>query len=412
MPIKLNENSTDLSLTRNQWVIVISTFFTKLGDLLLNPKVTLVALVQQLGGNSLAVSMIVPIRESMSMIPQVALAPLLNKHSRYLLMYRVGAILQAVSVLAIALVALLVDGALAVWGILALLLSFSVARCLCSLTSKAILGEAVEKGERGLTTGAASTVAGCASILIAAGFLALESVNTFHIGIMLLLASVTWVVAATLYGMIQTEIEGTRSDQSRSFLQRIKKLARDDKTFQKFIVVRALLLSTALLGPYFVVLAGGLSGGISKFAVLLMAAGLASLLSSAVWGRFSDRSSNSVLALAATIAAAVSVLVVVGVLTVPELVEEYYLIPVAYFILAIAHQGVRIGRKTYVVDIANNDNRVDYVAVSNTCIGILILLVGGIIGLVGFVLPTTGIVLLLSALGAAGAYFALRLPGV
>lgn len=346
------------------------------------------------------------------MIPQVALAPLLNKNSRYLLMYRVGAILQAVSVLAIALVALLINGAFAVWSILILLLLFSVARCLCSLTSKAILGEAVEKGKRGLTTGAASTVAGCASILIAAGFMALGDVNTFHIGIMLLVASVTWVVAATLYGMIRTEIQGNQSNKKLPFLQRVKKLAQDDTTFKQFIVVRALLLSTALLGPYYVVLAGGFSGGVSKFALLLMAAGLASLLSSAVWGRFSDRSANSVLALAATIATVLSVLVVIGVLIVPAIIEDYYLIPVAYFILAIAHQGVRIGRKTYVVDIANDDNRVDYVAVSNTCIGFLILLLGGLIGLAGFVVPTTGIVLLLSALGALGALLALRLPSV
>ena len=42
--------------------------------------------------------------------------------------------------------------------------------------------------------------------------------------------------------------------------------------------------------------------------------------------------------------------------------------PVAYFFLAIAHSGVRIGRQTYILDMASGIRRTDYVAVSNSVI--------------------------------------------
>ena len=53
--------------------------------------------------------------------------------------------------------------------------------------------------------------------------------------------------------------------------------------------------------------------------------------------------------------------------------------PLAFFGLGLAHAGVRLGRKTYMVDMAEGNRRTDYVAVSNSVIGAL-LLVSGVIG--------------------------------
>lgn len=38
---------------------------------------------------------------------------------------------------------------------------------------------------------------------------------------------------------------------------------------------------------------------------------------------------------------------------------------------SVAHQGARIGRKTYLVDMADSGNRASYTAVSNTVVGLL-----------------------------------------
>ena len=79
-----------------------------------------------------------------------------------------------------------------------------------------------------------------------------------------------------------------------------------------------------------------------------------------------------------------------------------------YFLLSIAHAGVRVGRKTYVVDLASGNRRTDYVAVGNTVIGILLLVVGSI-GALTPVLGIAGVIGLLSLMGAAGSVLCLAL---
>jgi hypothetical protein len=67
--------------------------------------------------------------------------------------------------------------------------------------------------------------------------------------------------------------------------------------------------------------------------------------------------------------------------------------------------------KTYVVDMAGGNKRTDYVAVSNTVIG-LILLLTGFIGALASVISVAGVVLVLSLLGLLGALLGRSLPEV
>ena len=81
------------------------------------------------------------------------------------------------------------------------------------------------------------------------------------------------------------------------------------------------------------------------------------------------------------------------------------------FYCAQLHQGVRLGRKTYLVDMAQGNKRTDYVAVSNTVIGVLLLMLGSI-GLLESFLSTAELILLYSLLGFCGAISALFLPKI
>ena len=85
--------------------------------------------------------------------------------------------------------------------------------------------------------------------------------------------------------------------------------------------------------------------------------------------------------------------------------------PVGFFVLSIAHAGVRIGRKTYILDMAGPENRTDYVAVSNTAIG-AVLLASSLLGLLTPLIGAAGMLVLLSVLGVTGSILGLRLPEV
>ena len=93
----------------------------------------------------------------------------------------------------------------------------------------------------------------------------------------------------------------------------------------------------------------------------------------------------------------------------PQLAETAWFLPVAYFTLSIAHSGVRVGRKTYVVDLATGNKRTDYVAISNTVIGVLLLFVGTV-GALAPLIGNAGVIALLALMGLAGALLGTTLP--
>jgi hypothetical protein len=84
---------------------------------------------------------------------------------------------------------------------------------------------------------------------------------------------------------------------------------------------------------------------------------------------------------------------------------------VVFFVLMIAHSGVRLGRKTYVVDLAAGNRRTDYVAVSNSVIGVILLILGGM-GALAQLVSVPMVIVVLSALGLAGAWMSWSLPEI
>ena len=85
--------------------------------------------------------------------------------------------------------------------------------------------------------------------------------------------------------------------------------------------------------------------------------------------------------------------------------------PLAFFGLGVAHAGVRLACKTYLVDMSDGNQRTNYVAVSNTVIGGLLLLTGAL-GALASLVSVPGTVLLLGLCGLLGAALSLRLKEV
>jgi len=97
-------------------------------------------------------------------------------------------------------------------------------------------------------------------------------------------------------------------------------------------------------------------------------------------------------------------------LDLPVIHSEYGFAAI-YLVMGVAHGGARLGRKTYLVDMANEENRAAYVALSNTAIGLL-LLAGGAFGAVAQLFGTAVAILALAVVAAVAALAAARLPEV
>jgi MFS family permease len=228
---------------------------------------------------------------------------------------------------------------------------------------------------------------------------------------LVILSPVLWLVAAGIYAGID-EDEGETSDTSGLFRDAWGRLAlfREDAVFRRFVITRSLLLCSALSAPFYISIAQNALGSPAQWlGIFIIASVLANMLSGPIWGRFADRSSRAVMMLAAAMAAALGITVSAVARFDADWFEQLWLLPLLYFLLSVAHQGVRAGRKTYVVDIAEGNERTDYVAVSNTAIG-FILLFTGLLGALGAVFSVPMVVLMLSLLGLAGLAMGYRLP--
>jgi predicted MFS family arabinose efflux permease len=386
----------------------------KVGDLIVDAKTVLSWLLAAVGAPAGFAGLLVPIRESGSMLPQAALVPWVRRLAVRKWVWVAGGALQAVAVLAMALVTATTRGVAAGTGILLALAVFAVARSLSSIASKDVLGRTVPKGTRGQVNGLATVGAGVAAITVGLAMRALGAEDTpaGTFAWLLVGACTAWLAAIAVFAAV-VEAPGehdTVTDASAS--RRALALLRDDAPFRRFVLARTLLLVSALTPPFVVTLATQRGGGtgLDGLAPFVLSSGIASLVGGRVWGRFADRSSRRVMMLACGLASVV-VLAFLALLRVDGLAQREWLYPATYLLLALAHTGSRIGRKTYVVDLAEGNRRTDYVAVSNTAMGVLLLVTGAVSAGVA-ALGVEAALALLAGLGLLGVAVSRSLPEV
>lgn len=397
---------------RNFFLILASNVLTKLGDLLISPKTVLAWLLSAVGAPAL-VAWLVPIRESGSMVPQMVIAAWVRRKPVRKGFWILGSFGQAVSVVAMAGSIWFYEGYVAGGGLIAALVAFSLSRGFCSVAMKDVQGKCIPKTRRGRLSGLATTIGGTATVVLTA--LLFWDRGDPGIGfytVLLLLAACLWLIAGVLFAFIQ-EHEGETGGGDSAMRQAFCSLSllQNDPPFRHFVITRALLLCSALASPYFVVMAQKEADSDWLLGAFLLASSLASSVSASFWGWMADASSRRVMIRGAGIASSVCLAVGFIALMAGEITGSIWFYPGAFFVLSIAHAGVRLGRKTYLVDMAGGNKRTDYTAVSNTVIGVLLLVTGGITALISLV-SDIAVILTLGFMGLAGTLSALRLREV
>ncbi|MFW2513685.1 MFS transporter [Demequina sp. SO4-13] len=384
-----------------------------MGDQVVNAKTVLPWLVSALGAPGAFVAFLVPIRESGSMLPQAAWAPRVRSRRLRKWVWVAGAVGQATATAGLALVAATASGTLAGVGILAALAVFALARSLSSIASKDVLGRTVPKGQRGQIKGIAAMASAAVALTLGLS-LRVWGGDDLGVGVLAALlggAALVWACAAVVFSTIREpagEVETPDADGA-GWAAQARDLWRADAVFRRFVIARALLLVSALSPPFVVALAAQQgASGLSSLGLFVIAQGVAGLVGGRVFGRLADRSSRRLM-IGASIASSVVIVAFLGALMAPFLGEAVWLAPATYLLLAFVHIGARLARKTYVVDIAEGDQRTQYVAVANTLMGVLLLAVGAVTAGLAAWGPEFALALL-AVLGVAGAVVGRGLP--
>jgi hypothetical protein len=395
-------------------LILCSYFLTKLGDAIASPKTTLAWVCNTLGAPAFVIGFLVPIRESGSMLPQLFIGSYVRGLALRKWVWVLGSAVQAAAVVGIGLVALYLDGRAAGWGLLILVVVFSLARGFCSIAAKDVIGKTVAKPSRGQLTGWSASLAGGVTIVVGLVLMSFTASDAerFLLGALLIGAGLLWLIGAGIYARVP-EYEGA-TDGGRNVLDALKRLRllADDRPFRHFVITRALMMCSALSAPFYVALAQSELGSPAwLLGAFVATSGLASLVSAPVWGRFADVSSKKVMILAAVVTSGIGLLTFALHQVAPGVTGSIWFLPFAYFVLSIAHSGVRVGRKTYVVNLGTGNRRTDYVAIGNSAIGLL-LLIAGSVGALAPIIGQAGVIAVLAGMGLLGAVSGLRLPDV
>lgn len=379
----------------------------KLADALANTKTTLPWLLTSMGAPGWIAPALAPIRESGSMLPQLAIGNWVRQASVRKWFYSAGALAQAVALFGIVLGAVFLQGTAAGVSILVCVIFFSLARGFCSVASKDVMGKTVPKTRRGRVNGLSASIAGFGTLIAAALLYYLQAGIVAYSGL-IAAAGVFWLLAAWLYARIEEDegaVEGGVNGLSKAFSSLA--LLRDDVPFRHFVIGRAFLVGTALSAPFLVIMAQ--QRGNAALIFFLLAQGTAALLSGHFWGKFADRSSRKLLLTSGIAAGVLGTSIFFLEIYHPTLTHTQWFLPVCFFVLMVLHDGVRLGRKTYLVDLGGAEKRTDYVALSNTLIGVVLLVAGAIASLVQ-TLGNAVAILLFSLLAFIACIFIYKLP--
>ncbi len=396
-------------------LMLLSLMLTKLGDSLVSARLVLPWMLSSLGAPAIFISALVPLRESLALLPQLFVAQKLREQPVRKWFWVAGSIGQALSLLAMLFAVATLDGDMLGWSVVILLALFSLSRGICSVANKDVTGKTVSKTRRGRMSGVAASAAGLLTLLTALVIIfAPEMDGQRPLFVALLGAGVAlWVVAALLYAGIP-EVAGATEGGGNALTEAVKSMSLlwQNRQFGHFVVSRALLVAAAFAIPYIVVLIQREGEAeLTSLGSLMLASGLAGLLAGRFWGRWSDSASHHVMAAASVMSTLVMGIALALYYWAPDALGMQWVAAALLFSSAVAHHGARVGRKTYLVDMATQDNRAQLTAVSNTVMGV-VLLAGLLLGWVDAAYGVAAVLWVLAAIGVIATFSALRLPDV
>lgn len=387
---------------------------TKLAEQLVSPGTTLPWIFSSLGVPAALAGALVPVKDAGSLLPQLFISAKIRAFALRKWFWVVPAIMQGLSLVLMAFAVLYLKELAAGLAVLLLLAVFSISSGVASIAFKDVVAKTIPKGKRGQLLAMRATVGGVftlgAGLWMYGGLAENESARGYFWLIMT--AAALWFLAALLFAGIKEEpgaTEGGRTPVKE--LKEAWKYFREDSNLRNFIFTRGLLMAIPLAQPFFIVLGRKEIGTqVTSLGIIIVAAGIANIISSPFWGRFSDKSSRSMMIIVALLGMA-NILLMASFPFWAASLKNIYVFSLLLLIQVMAHGGARLSRKTYLIDFAPEKERPLYVSLSNTMIGVFTLLAAGL-GLIAGLFGAQVMLLVYAFLLICAVFLAIRLKTV
>lgn len=402
------------NLPKNFTLNVLNGTSTKLAEQIISPGLTLPWILSSLGAPAFFSGLLVPVKNAGSLFPQLLISAKIRAYEIRKYFWAGAAMVQAICMLLMGITMYVDDGITAGWIIVFLLLIFSIASGVASVAFKDVVAKTIPRGTRGQMLATRASLGGVFSLIagLVLYFFVGENADTLVYFVLFAIAAALWAIASVLFFSIREEPGYT--DGGRSPINEITqggRLLREDANLRKFVITRALLMAIPLATPFYVLIGREeVSDTLAAFGLLIITNGLANIVSSPFWGRFSDRSSRKMMILTAVLGV-ITAGYALSVFYWPEDWRNMYMFLPVFFLNGMAHAGARLSRKTYLIDYAPEEERPLYVSLSNTLIGLFTLVAAGL-GFVADLVSLQAQILLFMGMMIASAILGLRLKEI
>ncbi len=384
---------------RNYLLNVANGASTKLAEQVAGPNLVLVWLLQIIGAPVWMLGCLMPIKQAAALLPQLVASGQIRRLAVRKWVWVVAGLIQTICLLLMIPVSSWFSPVVAGLVVLALFVLFSTASGTASVAFQDVLGKTIAKGHRGRLLASRALIGGLLTILAGVAIRQVRAGESELLLVygMLVVGALLWALGALLFGLIGEKVGATQGgrnpiDEAGAGLT----LLRTHPGFRRFLYARSLLLTVEIATPFYVLHANDLLHLDSRFiGYIVIAIGLSQVLSSPFWGRLADRTSRTVMIISSWMAFSAAILAVLltWVHGRDAQLIGYLLV---FMLLGLTEAGVRLGRKTYLVDAVPQQERATYTATTNTLVG----LVAVVTGAAGLIAQYGGSMMMILVLGA------------
>lgn len=385
---------------------------TKLAEQLASPGLVLPWLLGTIGAPSFLAGWLVPIRRAGALAPQMMVAGMLRRAAVRKWFWVLAGATQAIALLLMALAVAFLPALAAGFCVVTLLAVFSIASGIGSVSFSDVVGKTIEPGRRGRMLALRASLGGVLA-LIAGGLLRHYGGESDSLAIyitLIIIAAALWAIGSVLFAL-KAEPPGA-TDGSRTVFTELQggwTLMKRESSMRRFVLARSLLVCVELSIPFYALHARSMDQiDSSALGIFIIAVSLAEILSSPVWGTFADTSSRGVMTVAGMIAVAAGLFALCFKLF-PDALANAYVYGIVFLLVGLAHGGIRLGRKTWIIDASPKDERPTWVALSNTIVGIFTLVAAGL-GVIADVFTIETLLVVLIIIAAIGSMSAWWMP--
>ncbi len=372
---------------RSFFLGVVNGALFEFAERLIDPPLVLTWFVSRLTSSNLLIGLVAPLGDAGWFLPQVFIAGLVQRMPRKMLSYTLAAVVRVLSWLLVAVAVWLVDDPTLL--LVAFFVLYGVARLAAGLGGLGffeVVAKTIPPNRRGSFFAWRLLTGGLLGL--GAGAVTREVLNRFAFphGHALLFAIYTAVATPAMLAFILIReppgTAGTAAPTLKQQLRRAGQFLRTDAVFRRYMGMRTALGLAGIALPFYGVYArnvlGAPEGMVGIYVAVRVAAGLVANLP---WGALSDRKGNRLVTLWLALGNGFTALLALGLVGWVAVSPyrgpwlPYLAIPLFLLNGALAPAGAFVG-SNFLLELVPEAERPLYLGLSNTLIGIVVLISG------------------------------------